>query len=459
MTKRFTFLKTVAATAFVFFISQTLYAQNSLLTKKKLANNIPVYIMQNGSNRMYAVYIVVQGGTSLLSPDKSGLEYALFSMMTVGSEKYPYDELKSIEYKTKSTVSRASLNEGSILELNCIDYYFDTMLPVLADGFLHPSFDQEQYENLMKNFRQNIQEMNTEPGSILMYNVEKTLYKNHPYETMTTVTEDSIDAITIDNMKKLHDTLLDANRISIVAVGKFNEKSLLNKLNKTLGKIPSSGKPFVPATVEPIVVGGKPQVYTSPSAAGTGFVLQTFSSPSIESDDYVPSCIAANMYSELLYGIVREQYGACYTPSSSVVSSKAPFGMVLLYQVSDLEHCASYVAQAQSLMQQGKIISGKSFDGSFMYADIGERLEGYVNSYLNSKYQGMQTNRGVAAKIAGSILQFNEPEKYLSLMKQARTVTADDIVRVFTKYWCSQGSQWFAVVGPADKEKAQASLP
>ena len=457
--------KTIMVFALV-MICAGVFAKTTSITKKKLSNDIPVYIQQNKSNKILALYIVVQisaqssaqHGTVLLTPDKSGLENALFSMMTRGSEKYPYAKIQSLEYSTKASLSPGTLDEGSILGLSCIDYYFDTMFPVLVDGFMHPAFGTTEYNTLLNEYSQRLQTIQNDPNSLLQYNAEKVVYKGHPYETSTGVTEESLPNITVDNMKSLLSDVLDARRISVVAVGNFDEKKLLQKLNETLGTIAASPKKFTPAQVPPVTVEGAPIVYTHPAAEGTGFLAQVFTSPSVQSADYVTSCIASNMYSELLYNIVREKYGACYTPSSAVMSSEAPVGMIYIYKASDIEHIRSYVKEAQQLMEQGKLISGKKDDGTYSFTTIDDRLEGYINSYLNEKYEGMQTNGGVAGKIAGSILQFNDPEKYLSVMESARKVTAKDIERVFNTYWCTDKVQWFAVVGPADKEKTELYL-
>lgn len=438
--------------------SVSLLCAEAKLEKKQLQNNIPVYIEKNDSNRIYAVYIVVKGGIASLTPDKSGLENALFTMMTRGSKAYSYKDIQSILFKTKASVYPSSLEQGSVLGLSCIDYYFDTMLPVLTDGFMNPAYGKEEYDTLMNEYMQKLQSIKNDPSSLLEYNAAKEIYKGHPYETMTGVTDDSIANITVENMKSLHQKLLDANRISVVAVGNFDEDALVTKLNETLGTIPALETKIDQPDIPPVAISGAPVVYTHPNAEGTGFVGEVFTSPSVTSDDYVASCITANMYSELLYNIVREKYGACYSPSSSVLSSKAPVGIVYIYKASDLEHIKQYVAEAQSLMAEGKIIAGKNDDGTYAYTTIADRREGYINSYLNGKYEDMVTNGGVAGKIAGSILQFDDPEKYLSVMESAKKVTADDIERVFQKYWCTDNVRWFATVGPSDKEKMESYL-
>ena len=75
-------------------ISLSAFAKSSEIKTAKLKNNIPVYIKNNDSNQIVSVYIVVKGGVALLTPDKSGLENALFSMMARGSKKYSYEKIQ-----------------------------------------------------------------------------------------------------------------------------------------------------------------------------------------------------------------------------------------------------------------------------------------------------------------------------------------------------------------------------
>src|SRR5574344_966728 len=64
-----------------------------------LDNGIPVYVKKNTANRILSITIAVNGGTGYLTPETSGLENALFSMMTWGSEKYSYEQLQQMQYR------------------------------------------------------------------------------------------------------------------------------------------------------------------------------------------------------------------------------------------------------------------------------------------------------------------------------------------------------------------------
>ncbi len=418
-----------------------------------LENGIPVYIKENHSNRLVSLYVIVRGGTALLKPEYSGLEMALMRMMKSGSEKYSYSDLQDLLYRTHADFFGFAQTEGSGLGIECLDYYFDDLLMALADGFLHPAFGENEFTTMKKEYSQRLQSTLNDPSSLAFYTAVKSIYKNHPYETQPSVTLESIDNITIENMQNLHAKILDARRISIVVVGNIKASKIAKKLNTLFSSIPALEDNFILPEVKPVIMGDKNSVLANPSAAGTGFMIQCFTTPAVTDADYAAACLASDMYSDVLYQVVREEHGACYTPSSAVLSSKAPFGAVVLYRVSDLENASSYVREAQKIMESGKLIAGRNADNSFVFEQVSGRLESYKNMYINRKYAQMQTNSGVAGRIGGSIFQFGDAVSADAMVEKARAVTADDIQRVFEKYFVQGKKQWFCVTGPGDENK------
>ena len=208
-------------------------------------------------------------------------------------------------------------------------------------------------------------------------------------------------------------------------------------------------------TIPPLTVGGEPVVITSDAAAGTGYLEKVYAGPSIDSEDIVSSAIAATMYSQVLFNVVREKYGACYTPSCSISPMKAGMADVYIFKASNLAKIVEYEKESQDIFVSGKVIDGKNDDGSFKFAPIADRLEGFKNQYINSFYDASVTNGDVAGRIAISLLEFGDPYKYDEKIASINNVTADDVESAFKKYWVDNSYQWFAVVGPADKDKIQ----
>ena len=166
----------------------------------------------------------------------------LFSFMADSSKKFSYKKRTEISYDTNSSIGYFSKLSGSALYLNAMDKHFEKTLPVFLDGFLNPTFTQNEYENTINALRQRIQGIFNDPESFLAFTISNELYKDHPYEAKTFATPDSIKNITIENLKKYHKELLANGYFSVVVSGKIDSDFLIKKLNSTIGKLKFSNE-------------------------------------------------------------------------------------------------------------------------------------------------------------------------------------------------------------------------
>ena len=401
--------------------------------KFTLKNGIPVYIKNNEESDLCAVYAVIKGGVEYLTPETSGLEAAVLSLMSMGSKNYSYEELKSFSYETQGGFSSYSINDGSVYGMSCISKYFDETFARFADSFFYPEFSAREYEILMQGYRQNVAVRMNDPSGIMFYYMNKIIYSGHPYSASTEVTQDSIENITLEAIKNYYSTLKDSRRISFVATGNIDSKKLVEILDGTV-------------------------VLVHQSASGAGHALRVFASPKVESPDYPVARIAANIFSDVLFNVVREKYGICYTPSSSISSSDVPFGYEFLFRVSNFEQLAKAMSEARSFMENGTLISGKNKNGEYITEPLENRLQGYKNSYINRKYSTQDTCSGVASRMAASLLQFGDIDSADALTEIVKKCTAEQVISVFKKYWIEESFRWFAVVGPESEESVEKIL-
>ena len=343
-----------------------------------LDNGITVYVKENHSNRLVSLALLRKGGVKEFSPEQSGFEMSLIRMLKSGSKKYSYSDIQDLKYKTQASFYAVSANEGSYFEIDCLDYYLDEMLDVLADGVFNPLFDETEFNTMMKEHTQRLQRMQSDPSSLGYYAGVDEIYSGHPYETHPWPTENSINNITIDGLKNVYGSYLDSDKISFVITGNVKGKKIVKKLNEYFGNIPNlsgqSDKNLIEKTdMAKVEIKEKQITLSSPASEGTGFILGFFASPAVTEEDFMSAQIASDMFSDMLYQVVREKYGACYTPSCGINWSNAAFGVIDLYRVSDLENIISHVNEAQNLMEQGKLISGKDENDSFILYKINGR--------------------------------------------------------------------------------------
>ena len=437
-----------------------------------LKNKIPVYVQKNSSHNLEIAF-AVRGGVENLTKETSGLESSLFNLMSLSSKKFSQKELDALSYKTGMSFTKTNKMTGSAFGISVLDKYLKETFPVLTSAFLNPEFTQENFEQIQVQVQSRVKNIQNDVQTMLSYEIQQELYKNHPYEISTLVTLDSAQNITLENLQKHHEKILDAEKIFVVAVGNFDSKWLLKELNKTLGKLkilslPENQQSFSPETENfsqktdgfaqeksnlyenppALKIQNAPDVILkNPSANGTGFVARVFASPSNTSSEYIPAAICANIFSDVLFNVVREHYGACYSPSSYVVGSKAPYGAEYIYRLSDFENYKNYMQEARNYMSQNKLIESQNQNGEYIFTSIENRLEGYKNSYINSTYASYETSEGLALKLIYNLLQFNDINYDLIQLEQVRNLTADDIQNVFKKYWLSPDTRWFMVFG------------
>ena len=106
-------------------------------------------------------------------------------------------------------------------------------------------------------------------------------------------------------------------------------------------------------------------------------------------------------------------------------------------------------------MRSGKTISAINPDGSYVLEPIESRLEGYINSFITSRYSSQATVGGVALRLASSLLQYGDVTASDRKNEEVKNITVTDIERVFDIYWVKNPGRWFAVVGPSEEENIQ----
>lgn len=422
----------------------------STLKTVKLKNGIPVYIQKNKGIHVNSMAIVVKGGTAHLDESTSGLERSLFKMMTSSSKKFSREKRDIEAYERGISIDSSSFVAGSALTLTALDKYFYDSMEMFTDGFMNPAYEKNVYDVLMTEIQSALQSQKRTPESYLTYMINKTLFSNHPYKIQASVTDESAGNITVDSMKALHSKLMNPDGIFVVACGDIDEKKLVKNLNKSIGKLSDRSVPVTEPLrdVPPPDIGGTEDVLlTNENARGTGFAMRVYVTPEQKSDDVAAFSLATRMYSDVLYNVVREHYGTCYSVYSYFTGSRASFGGEYLYQVSDFANFRSRVDEARSYMEKGMTVSGFDASGKAVLIPVEDSLESYRNQYITSTYEDEQTSGRKVDSMLYNLLQFEDPERDGKLLEKLYEVTADDVKAVFNRYFGKGKGRWFVVSG------------
>lgn len=421
---------------------------------RTLSNGIKLYVKKNRTNRVLNLKLVVLGGSSVVPRAKAGLDGMTLSLLSRGSSAYPYERILDVEYRTSSSISHSSGYDYSSYDLNCIDTYLPELLDIYLDGFLRPAFRPERFEDVRNEAAQAQESRMGDPDQRARYLGTQAIFAGHPYASDPAGTPESLEAVTLEDVKAHHGTLLNADRIFLAAVGDFDVDALAAKLESALGAIPKKGP--VTTVSAPPATSGPPILEAHPASEDVAYIQGYFRIPGRQDKDYVPFALAADMLDDLMFNVVREKYGACYSVGAIFRPAAASYGILWIYQASDIEGIRKYVKEAADYLTQGKLIRSKDPSGQYVLASVEDRLPAYRSKYVNAVFANQRTNSDIGAQVVRSVVYAGDPADYLRTPDRIAAVTPADIRRVYKTWFLDQSFRWVIVSDEAGLKRVPA---
>lgn len=388
--------------------------------RKQLSNGIPVIYRQNRGSKIVVFRLVFEGGTSAIDKSLGGIEDLTLNLALHGTEKYPYETIKQLAFEKSFSLSASSGKDYSSAGFVCIQRDLAEVLSIFTDCILNPAFLEDEYSKMMKEVSVSIASKKADPSGTLGLAISKAAFKDHPYATSTSVTEETYPNINLTMVRGLHQSLLNAFRMKIVVVGNFSDdfiESFTGELEAAFGQI---GRKAYSAPKIPKISHSSETVRTANEQAGdSGYIAGLFECPNRTDSDYVPFAIASMYLDDLFFSQVREKAGSVYSINTGVIGGKQLHGVISLFKASEKKEIKKQIMEAIS---------------SFSEEDISRKLEQYKNQYITTIFSSSQTAAGLASSVVSSLEYLGSETEYLNRTEIVRAVEAKDVIAAYKKY-------------------------
>ena len=218
--------------------------------KDALRNRVPVYISHDATTApIVRLSIMWRGGSYIVPANKEGLAGYFGSLLTSsGSTKMDLDRQEEIlESLAASINSNCGSTSGSI-SMTCMVKDFDQVFEILMNCFLDPAFRQDRLDLAKRNSMRGIETLNDTVGSISSYQMGYLLNGENHFSTRAS-TPASINSITRDDLLAFHQRILHPQNFVITVTGNFDKKTIMDKLNATVGAMRPSREAEVSSKV------------------------------------------------------------------------------------------------------------------------------------------------------------------------------------------------------------------
>lgn len=197
-------------------------------------NGIKVLVVENNKLPRVDVSLRIDNPPKYYG-DKVGVASLLGSLMGKGTKNIPMDE-----FFDEVDFMGAGLNVGSSGgSANSLTRYFPRIFEMFADAVINPNFTEEEFvkerDELitgLKTGENSVQVAASRVENLLTYGA------NHPYGEY--VSEESVNRVTLDDVKALYKTLFDVNKAYLVFVGDITLEDAKDLTNTHFGQWSSS---------------------------------------------------------------------------------------------------------------------------------------------------------------------------------------------------------------------------
>lgn len=212
------------------------------------ANGARVYYVQAPELPMIDVRIIFDAGGAR-DGDKPGLAALTNSQLDEGTPTQNADQLAETfegvgaQYGASSLRDMAVTSLRSLTEARAMKTALDTFAAVLAT----PSFPEKSYQRNRKAMLHGLQQEKQEPGSIAGKTFYKAIYGDHPYGLYSGGTEQSLKAMTLDDVKAFHKKYYVARNAVVAIVGDVSRTQAEAIAEQLTGKLKSGKRaPAIP---------------------------------------------------------------------------------------------------------------------------------------------------------------------------------------------------------------------
>lgn len=190
--------------------------------RKKLANGLELIVAERRSVPVVECQLLLDAGYASDQTAVPGLASLAMNMLDEGTQTRD-----ALQISDELQMLGASLGSGSNLDvstvsLDALKATLDDALKIYADVILNPAFPQKELDRLKKQQLASIQREKVTPVPMALRVFPKLLYgEGHAYSNPLTGsgTEQAVSAITVDDLKKFHQTWFKPNHATLIVVG------------------------------------------------------------------------------------------------------------------------------------------------------------------------------------------------------------------------------------------------
>jgi zinc protease len=386
-------------------------------------------ILKNTPKDVISVRLFVEGGTANYPDELQGIENLTLNLMIDGGTK----SMDKITFKTEAEKIGTSFSAGTNLDygsvnMTCIKAFFDESWSLFADAVLNPAFTENEFTILQQQLIAGAKSAQSDPDSHLGLISRINAFPNSNYRKDPSGTPESLESISLDEVRKYHQKTISKKRCFVVVVGNVSQEDLTLKIKNTLAKLPQG----TTGSEEQRTILTEGKVFIEDRDIATNYIRGVMSAPYANSKDGVAMRIAMSILGDRYFTELRTKRSLSYAPSAFYAASAVnnPYSVIYISTTKPEESMQVMVDEINKIKQEG-----------FTEDELTDVKEVFLTQY----YMTLETTSNQADALGtGEIM--GSWEQLDAFTENVNATTLKDINKVFDEYskaivWTYLGKQ------------------
>jgi len=405
--------------------------------ERTLANGLRVLSVMDKSSPTVAINVWYHVGSKDDPDQRSGFAHLFEHIMFKSTKNMKAEMMDRLTEDVGGNNNAFTQDDVTVYYEVVPSNYLETLLWAEAERLSSLTVDDENFKSeravVQEEYRQSVL---APPNGRFFYVLDQKSFTAHPYKRPTIGSIEDLDAATVENVIKFHDTYYRPDNATLIVVGDFDPKQLDAWVDKYFASIAKPRLPLPRVQVtEPARTGEKRFMEYAPNVPLKGVGI-TYLVPSEKSEDAASLMMAAiilsqgrssRFYQSLVY---QQQVAQSASARDDLREDAGLFDLVAFVANGKKPEDAESSLRAEIKKLQDTPVSAAE-------------LEKARNLIVTSQLRQRETNLGRGQALGRAAVLLGDPNRVNTDLEQLQAVTAADVQRVAKKYFTDENAYVF----------------
>lgn len=417
----------LAATPPVALPAATATANDTNTTTYSVGGIRVIHRRTNLSTVVTNIYLL--GGVRSAPAGKQGLENFLLQISERGTARYPREALRKSLARTGAEMVIEPRKDWTMIGARTTRAELDSTWAILVDRVMRPRLDSTDVEFTRAQMIGAVRQREDSPDAMLDYIADSVAYSGSAYATSAVGTEQSLAAISRQELQRFVRERIVASRILLVVVGNVDRPTVERMVRSSLATLPAGDYTWaMPDTLATPA----PDAFIARRPLPTNYLQGYFRGPPANSPDAPALRVASAVLSGRMFGEIRSRRNLTYAVSANF--SDRALTSVGLYVTTTLpDSVLGLMATEIKTLQFFEIQT--------------ELLRPIIQQFITEYFLDNETSTAQADFLARALLYRGDVTAGDRFVSDLRAVTGADVRRVAQRYLRSP--RWAYIGDPA----------